>query len=200
MANETYELIVSGKLAGQFVQNVLHVGIDNTGATDPFVIATAILTKFNTSGQFVDKWTDMLPAAYTLTSLRCRKILPTGGPTNIILQGSLVSDTGARSPGIGVATTSPLIIWLTALRPNKPGRTFIPGVAEDDLDGGVLSGALLTAMGSFATYWGNGGTLTSPAYSWDGQVYRRAIAAGDAISNYRVSPIIGNQRRRELPV
>lgn len=200
MANETYELIPSGTLSGQFVQNVLHLTVDNTAATPPFVVATAILTKFNGASQFISKWCDMLPDSYSMSSLRCRRILPDGGPTDILLQGAMGTSTGARSGAESTSSACPLLIWLSTLRPSKTGRTFLPGASEDDLDQNVIQSGLLAAMVAFGAYWHNGGTLTSPAYTWGGSIYRRAIAAADDITSVRVSPIIGVQRRRQRPI
>lgn len=200
MAAETYECILSGTLAGQFVQNILHAGVDNTASTDPFTVAGALLTEFNSVSKLIPKWLDCLPDPYTLTSVRVRRILPTGGPTNILLQGSISGSIGTRTGNTSVVSNAPLLIWLSSLRPSKTGRTFLPGVSESDVDNNVLDGGLVAAMESLGAYWSAGGTLASPSYNWDGQIYRRAVAAGDAISHYRVSPIIGNQRRRQRPI
>lgn len=200
MANECYELIISGKIAGQFVQTVLHLNLDNTASTDPFVMATAILAKMNTSANFSAKWLDCLPEDYTMTSQRVRRVLPTGGPTQIYLQSNLYGTAGTRSGTVDVTTSCPLIIWLTTLRPSKTGRTFLPGVSENDVDEGVLEPSLLTAIQSLGTLMKDGFTPASPAYLVSGAILRRSIPASDDISNFRTSPVIGNQRRRTHPI
>jgi len=200
MGVETYELVISGKIAGQFVQNVLHLNLDNTADTDPFTVANALLTKMNTATEFSALWCDCLPEDYTMTSQRCRRITPTGGPTQIFLQSSLYGTSGTRSGNVDVTTSCPLIIWLTSLRPSKTGRTYMPGVSENDIEEGVLEPSLLTALAAFGNKMKVGFTPASPAYLAGGSVYRRALNGADDISNFRVSPIIGNQRRRTHPV
>lgn len=200
MSTEVYEVIPTGTLSGQYVQNVMHVNVDNTAATAPFTVANAILTKFNGASQWVSKYCGMLPDSYNMTSIRCRRVLPSGGPTAIILQGQLTESTGGRSGQESASATSPLIIWLTDLRPSKTGRTFVPGVSEDDCDQNQLQSGVLADLIAFANYHLTGGTLTSPTYSWNGSILRRGQNTADEITAARISPIIGVQRRRQRPI
>lgn len=200
MAVETYECILSGSVSQQFVQSILHCGVNNTADTSPFTIANALITEFNGANKLIKKYTDACPADYQMTSIRVRRILPTGGPTAIKLQAALVQYQGQRPNSAMVSSDSPLLIWLSDIRPSRTGRLFMPGIAEGDCLGNVLDVSLVTVLDALGTYWRAGGTLASPSYEWDGQIYRRAVAAGDAISNYRVSPIVGTQRRRQRPI
>jgi hypothetical protein len=200
MGVETYEVILSGTVSGQFVQNILHCNLDNTADTDPFVVANAILTKINGAGQFLQKWCDCLPADYLLTSARCRRVTPAGGPTQIFLSANLNYNSGNRSGNAGVSSNAPLIIWLTTLRPAKTGRTFVPGVSESDVSENTLVAGLLTALAAAATVWRDGFTPASPAYPTQGSILRRALHGADDITNFRVSPIVGTQRRRQRPI
>jgi hypothetical protein len=76
----------------------------------------------------------------------------------------------------------------------------MPGVAAGDLDENLLSGGIVTALETFAAIFRDGFTTTSPAYLTQGSVLRRALHTADDISQFRVSPVIGNQRRRQKPV
>jgi hypothetical protein len=200
MGVETYEVIISGGTGTQFVQNILHCNLDNTAATDPFVVANALLTKIAATGGFIQKWCDCLPDDYTITSVRARRVTPTGGPTQIFLNANLPYTQGTRGSSSGVTSNCPLIIWLTTLRPSKTGRTFLPGVGESDVSENQLVAGLLAAIGTAATIWRDGFTLTSPAYVCQGSILRRALGGADDITNFRVSPIIGSQRRRQRPI
>lgn len=199
MAVECYEVIASGIAGGQFVQNVFHVNVTVSGSPDPFTTADAICAKFCASGEFVEKFTDALASDYGCTSLRARRVLPSGGPTQIYLGASMSQTEGQRSGGIGASQVAPLIIWITATNPSKTGRTFIPALSETDIDENHLTSGVLTALGAFGTYFAAGGTLAG-AIPWDAAILRRVGGTADGIANFRVSPVIGTQRRRLHPV
>jgi len=200
MAVECYEYIISGSISQQFCQNIFHFNVDNTAATDPFTMATAILTKTNTSANLLEKWCDCLPGDYIISSVRCRRLLPTGGPTAILLHAALSTSGGGRSGASSTSSVAPLMIWLTTLRPAKTGRTYFPGCSVDDLEGNTLASGLVTALTAFGIIMRDGFTPASPAYLCNAAVVRRAISAADDITAYRVSPIIGTQRRRQRPI
>lgn len=200
MAVETYECILSGKCAGQFVQNILHCNVNNVGSISPFRVADDLLQTWNDSGGMIEQWCNCLPTDYTLTSVRSRRVLAQGGPTQIMLQGQLSEDTGQRSGKVSVASNSPLIIWIPITNSAKTGRTFLPGVSESDIEEMVLSASILTNIDTFATLWRDGGTTLAEELTWQGSILRRAINTGHDIGQYRISPIIGNQRRRQRPI
>jgi len=191
----------SGTLAGQFVQTVLHVNVENTLPEPPFDVATAIVEDFSgIGGGFADLWCDCLPSDYTATSLRARRILATGGPSAIALGSLWSTSTGQRTGTISSAQVNPVIIWIPTTLPSKTGRTFLPGVSEADIDEMVYDPSLLAAISVFGNFWAAGGTLSLGSIAWTGAIYRRALAAAHGITNYRISPVVGTQRRRLRPV
>jgi len=200
MPSEMYELTLTGTLAGQFVQTILNVTCNNSGSTNPFAFADSLLEQWNQTDDLVQRWCECLPADYALTSARCRRLLPTGGPTQIYLRANLIEYIGQRTGTVATSGVSPLFIWLTTTRPTKTGRTFLPGVAEPDIDQMVLASGLLTAMETFGDLFRDGGTIGGGSDTWGGAIYRRALDAADAVTNYRVSPVIGNLRRRLRPI
>jgi len=199
MAIECYEFIVSGTLGGQFVQNVFHLNVNLAGSPDPFVTADEICALFATSGEFCSEYVGCLPAGYEMSSMRARRILSAGGPTQIYLAGNIADTGGQRTGQVSATQVSPVVIWIAGVNPAKTGRTFLPGVSESDIDNNVYTGALLTAMDSFGDYWKAGGTLGGGS-TWAGAIYRRASASANDIANFRVSPVVGTQRRRLHPV
>lgn len=199
MAIETYELTLSGKTAGQFVQNVFAINVNNTGSTNPFVMANDLLEEFNQAGGLISLWMLINCADYELTSARCRRILSAGGPTQIYLSSTLIETVGQRAGDVATSSLSPLFVWLTTTRPTKTGRTFVPSVSETDVNQNTLSSGLLGAMGDFGDFFRDGGAVGGGSDTWTGAVYRRALSASDDVTNYRVSPIVGTQRRRLRP-
>jgi len=203
--NETYEIILSGKLAGNFVQSILGVNV-TVASVDPWATAVDLLTTFNSGTELVGLWLDALPTDYEMTSMRARRLLATGGPTAIFTAAALTATGGNRSGVSSVTSNAPLLIWLPGTNPAKTGRTFLPGVSETDIDGNILTSGLLTAMDALGTYWSVGGS-TGGGDTWGGAVISRPrpsevppfLGASRDIQNYRISPTIGTQRRRQKP-
>jgi len=199
MATEAYEVIFSGKLGGNFVQNILHVNVE-VAVVNPYETARELLLQMNAAGAVQELWVNMLPVDYTMTSLRARRILPTGGPTAIILQDSLYEQGGQRAGEISVASNAPLIIWLPTTDPAKTGRTFLPGVSETDIANGVLDSGLITDIQAFMTLWVTGDTFNT-SDTWQGAIKRKGPPQTAAtLFAGRISPIVGNQRRRQKPI
>lgn len=207
MGLEGYECLVSGTLAGQFVQTVMNMQVDVTSAQNPYLTAEDVGLTLNAAGGFIDLFTAMCPSDYAPTSLRVKRIYPTGGPTYIILQAELSSSAGGRAGQISASQVNPVIIWIPNDFPAKTGRTFIPGVSEDDIDQMIYAAGLITDITAFSDYWVAGGSLLDSAFAWEGAVYRRAKVGPppvahsiDQIGAARISPVVGTQRRRLHPV
>jgi len=200
MATEAYELVISGTLAGQFVQNVFHVNVNNVGSTNPYTEAKDILSTLENTLDFWTFWTNILPGDYKTTSARCRKVISSGGPTAIMLASEMAEATGQRSGSIQAAQVNPVIVWLTTQRPNHPGRTFLPGLSETDCDDMVIVSGLIAAFEAFIDLIVTPFTLDGTSDPSSFGIYRRALAASDDIMAGRVSPLIGTQRRRLVPV
>ena len=200
MAAEIYELVVSGTLAGQFVQSVFHLGADNTGDEPPYDVAEAILTDLNGMGVFIDVWCALHPTAYLVTSMRCRRIKAAGGPTAIMLPGAMAASAGNRTGPISSAAVNPVIVWLTTINPAKPGRTFVVGISETDIDAMVYTAGWLTAADNLITAVMTPMTLSLGSIACSFGIYRRLLLQCNDISNGRVSPVVGTQRRRLHPV
>lgn len=199
MALELFEVTVSGKLGGQFVQNIVHYVVNNSSSTGAYETAVDLLNGLNEIGNFIELFTDVCPADYTMTSVRARRIGPTGGPTAILLQAVLVADTGQRSGQISVSSSAPLLLLLTTNRPNRLGRIFIPGVSETDVANNVLASGLVTALQALGDEYRVGSVLPGSGDSYNGVVFRRALAVGDSLAATRVSQTVGTQRRRQKP-
>jgi len=199
MALELFEVTVSGKLGGNFVQNIVHYVVNNSSATGAYETAVDLLNGLNESGKFVTRFCDVVPVGYTMTSLRCRRIGPTGGPTAILLQAALVEDTGQRSGNISVSSSSPLLLLLTTNRPNRLGRIFLPGVSETDVDNNILVAGLVADIQTLGDEMRVGSVTPGSGDSYNAVVYRRTLAVGDSLAATRVSQTVGTQRRRQKP-
>jgi hypothetical protein len=198
MAVETYEVVWSGTLAGQFVQTVQHVKATIATPVNPF--ASALLIAQDIDGGGINAaFMDCLPDVYTLTSIRVRRIDGGGGPTAILTGGALAVTQGGRTGNVSSAQVNPVIVWIPTTSPDKVGKLFVPGVSEADIDNMVLVAGILTAYQTFVTAWIAGGTLGG-VDSYVGAVWRQTALLTDVIFAGQVSPLIGTQRRRLRPV
>lgn len=198
MPIEAYECTLSGTLAGQFVQTVLNVALNNTLPDPPYDAAVAIADQFIAANEFVTKFTNCLPVDYNCTSIRVRRVSAGGGPTAIRLQGAMDQSEGQRTGNISSAQVCPLIIIIPTTAPSKTGRIFMPGVSEDDIDQMALTPGLIGELEALISYM-NAGTSTAAGVVVFG-VLRRALALVDPWSAGYISPLIGTQRRRLRPV
>lgn len=200
MPAECYELVISGVLAGQFVQNVLHVNVDNTASTAPYTVAEKVLETLEGTEAFFEQWVTALPIDYRITSARCRRVLASGGPTAILLGAAMAESVGLRPGSIQAAQVNPVLVFITTIRPNRPGRVFLPGLSETDCDDMTYVAGVITAFENLITKIVTAFTLDTLTYAASFGVLRRALGASDDITAGRVSPLIGTQRRRLRPV
>jgi hypothetical protein len=200
MAREVYECVFTGNIAGQFVQTVQHLAVDDpTPGTSTFDTALQISQELDLQG-VIEAMMNCLPSSYNLTSLRTRRVSAGGGPTAIRLAGDFTAPVvGQRDPEISSLQANPLTIWIPETDPAKTGRLFWPGVAEDDIADMVIVGALVTLYETFNDAWIDGVNLSGIG-TFKGCVFRRETKTGDMIINQYISPLIGTQRRRLRPV
>jgi len=200
MPAETYEVIVSGTLAGQFVQTIMHVNVNNVGGQNPYVKAQEVLSTLDTGISFYALFCDVLPVSYVITSVRCRRILATGGPTAILLANAIGANQGTRTGNISSAQLNPVLVWITDPRSNKPGKTFLPGISETDIDAMVYTAGWITAANDFIAAVTTPFMLDTSSDPANFGIYRRALNASDSVDFGRISPVVGTQRRRLHPV
>lgn len=207
MPSQVFEVTLSGTLAGQFVQSVFHFHGNITTGYNVFQESINLL--LNLSDNFMTKFLTALPASYTSTSMRCKGVMGLLGPTAILLPGAYVGGmtSGDRTPEISSAQVNPLITWIGTVRPSNTGRTFMPGVAEEDIANMILDPAILALYGTFAADFKD---VSATGFGWNrqGAIFTRnqpshvppIVAAYDLVDAYQVSPLIGTQRRRLHPI
>jgi len=200
MPNETYEAVLSGNLSGQFVQTITHWNVDNAGSVDPYTMAADIAAGLAGASGWIDALMTVCPAGYTATSVRVRRISSGGGATAIILGPAFTDSAGDRTGAIQTYQANPCVIWITTTRPDRPGRLFIPGLSETDADAGTYASGFVTAVNSFIT--ASIAVFNTPGSGDPYQlvIWRRSISTHDDVTAGRLSPKIGTQRRRALPV
>jgi len=123
MAIRAYEIVWTGTLAGQFVQTVQHVLADEPADNGAFVTAREIIGVVNFDA-INNLFMEALPEVYFLTSVRCRRVFPTGGPTAITLAPEYANSQGLRAGLISAAQVNPVINWIGETDESHLGRLF----------------------------------------------------------------------------
>jgi len=194
------ELIITGNLQGQFVQNILHFGTEIDDAADPYQWIEEAIDNLNDVIGFFASWCDVLPVDYTLLSLRYRQIYPIGAATLLRLGNTLTAFAGTRTGEVSAQQNAPLIKLVTTLTPNEPGRIFMPGVSEADATGGLITADLAEAFDplllALREYWS--GTTPTTQCRW-------YVKHGDPPASFsqvfiaQIMPSLYSQRRRMKP-
>jgi hypothetical protein len=198
-----YEIVWSGVLAGQFVQTVQHMQASEAADAGAYVTALNIISPTNFD-DINEAFMGCLPASYQLTSVRCRRVFPAGGPTAVVLANNYSLSAGQRAADISAAQVNPVVLWIAGTLESRLGKLFLPGVAEDDIDNMALAASLLTDIQIFINAWIAGFLISADNYS--GSIATRSpsspynVTAVREILYGQVSPLIGTQRRRLRPV
>jgi len=195
MANDVFQLIIGGNVAGQPVENVLHFTNGGT-LTDPINQAVELNDAFEED--VMDAWLDVLPENYAIMGTKAKQVNNGGGPTVAKIQPAFT--LGHRVGNADTSAVGPVLLipyqngprWFT-------GRIFLPGVSQEDIDNNQLDAALITAIGALNTIlvapfaFGAGTNFEYGIYLSDADVFKDA----DAIS---ISSKPGLQNRRLRPV
>lgn len=193
------EVIISGHLAGEFCQNVLHVQATNIAADPLWVFAKNIADSMIAADVgLIALYLNALPADYKLSSIRVRQLNPVPGPTFYYPGNVMDPQVGQRAGEISSAQVCPLIVLVGLTIANKTGRIFLPGVSEDDIGEMLLSDPLQEQIGIFFNAFIVGDAQSD--FDWKGAIYRRGTGTAELLGGAYVSPRIGTQRRRLIPV
>jgi hypothetical protein len=188
----------SGGINGQFFQNVMHAQWEPAAAPDPFLAAAAIGAAVTLG--WLPSYLDCFPESVELSSLRVAQVAPTTGATYTQTSG-VAGATGTRAAEFGVDTVGPLLNFPVTFSRVVIGKIFIPAVAEDDIEYGVLTAGLLTSLRDFQNL------IIHPLHISGTVVGDLTYAvANSAHTDWKipaaayVSPTIGTQRRRAKPL
>lgn len=199
MALQTYVLVVSGNLAGQFVQNVFHYRLDDAAAPTKLKAAKSLVAGWEAASK-PSNLLDCLPGAYTWLSTKARLVTSGGGAEWASLENQ--GDTGTRPGDIQASSSGPVVTWFTDGPNRRIGKTFLPGIRSLDVVDGEISVGFITLintrMGTFRANFDTVGELVTTAQfviAKSGDPTTRSL-----VVNNNVSKDVGVQRRRVLPV
>lgn len=199
MATEYFQVEVGVVAAGQFALNVFHYKVVDPTEPDEFVVATQLLAAFEAGGAnaWLLKYAQVMSDQAFVSSLRARRVAPSGGNT----AGTLFASTdwvGDFSSEINTQQIAACVIWVDDTTPGITGRNFIPGIPEDALLGSRWDATYQTVVDAFIAKHLAGHTITAGTAL--PSIYDRVAKSGKTPDNGYLSPLVGTQRRRELPV
>lgn len=200
MANHRLEVVTSIQCGFDYAMIVQHVGVDNPTETNPFKLAKEVLDALGTPGgsPYVDQMLDFLADDCFIQAMRVRQLAPTSGQTAVRVYDplDLVGNVGAPHESSQVAGC---VIWLTAADAGLNGRTFLPGVSEDNLNQGRFDGPYKAAVKT----WGDD---LIAGYSFASGQLLLYLKHGvlpvlyTRITNGYLSPTPGTIRKRLIPI
>lgn len=197
MALNTYSLIITYNTGGQFAQNVLHYQFDDSGYSTSQVAAQALIAAWDTANRGTLR--NILPAAVTILSYKSSRISAVGGFEAFVPVTS--SNTGTRGAAMSVSGLAPVIIHYPVNLDFPRGRTFLPGVAENDVEDGIFTGAFNAAVQSALNTLFDPITLAgggAPQATF-GMFRRTPNKVFVALINSILSQNLGTMRRRMRP-
>ena len=196
MALNTYSLILSHTVGGQFAQNVFHYQFDDAGFTTTKAAAFALQAAWDTANR--TNWRAILPSPTTLVSYKGSCVSSPGGFDAFT---PVTGAAGGTRGALSVSGVAPCIIHYPVNLSLGRGRTFLPGLAEADCLSGIYQSAFRTAVQTVLTtlfdpltLTGGGGPTATFGY------FRRPQKVFVALVNSILSENVGTQRRRMWPV
>lgn len=199
MAAETYQLVISGQCAGQFVQNILHYRMDDASFSSRLAAAKGLVLGWE-EADLGGAWVSLLPVPYVINSVKARRITNGGGPEyiSVALQGS----AGLQGTNVQTSSAGPVLLWHTNGPNRSVGKTFLAGIGTTNVEGGEISASFLAILFEFATDL----RQSFPAVGGSTPTCDMVIPkTGDPSTRYlvdgvQISKDIGKLRRRQLPV
>lgn len=199
MADEYYELKLGVVSQGQFALCVFNYRIANPGSADDWLVADEFYQALDDGGatSFLNRFRNMMSTGAFVSSIRVRRVGPTGGNT----AGQTFEATdfpGTIASPIHTQQIAACLIWVSETTPGQTGRNFIPGMAEISLDESRWSDAFKALAALFIEKFRTGISTASGVFV--PVIFDRVAKTGPLINNGYLSPKVGTQRRRELPV
>lgn len=200
MATDYYQVNVRFICAGQPAEIVLHYRIIDPSNSDEWVVANqlgAAISEFNDPTDWLSRLLNLMSNEAWLSSIRIKRVAPTGGNT---ASDSWLPDErpGNVEAEIDAQQVAACVIWCNETTADKTGRTFIPGISTDSTDQSRWPDAYITNVNLFIAKHLTGFTVTAGIF--EPVIFDRTAKTGLLMTSGYLTPRIGTQRRREVPV
>lgn len=200
MANEYYQLDVGFSCGGQFALCVFHYRIANPTDPDDYEVASQLVGALDDGG-FPTAWLYRMAGCLSedafISSARAKRVAPSGGNEAGVLF-SPGDFPGAQAFPIHTQQVAACCIWVADGTPGKSGRNFIPGVPENALDQSRWDATYTGKVDDFIAKHLTGFSVAAGIFL--PCIYDRVAKTGWIPDNGYLTPLVGTQRRREVPV
>lgn len=197
MAANLYTLSLNFNSAGQFCTNVLHYVFDDAGFATTAQAAQALINRWIAVSQ--TPWLASIPDQVALLSAKARKTKGGGGFEAVTLFAA--GTIGTRVGGISASGIAPVLVHYPTGRSAGRGRTFLPGVRENDVSAGVFVSGFQSAIATnvitmFADLTLVGGGAPTAEF-----VVKQATGSPGwwAVAHTMLSDMVGQMRQRQRP-
>lgn len=200
MAREIYDLEIRVNVSGNHVANVFKLYIDDPTVPDEYQNAKDIIDALPVGAgptAWLFRYRALISGDCYISNIICRRSSTGGGNT---AQAVLQTDT---LPGLAMGTVcatqvAGCVIWVNQDEPDVTGRSFIPGVSKEDIDGGRFFASYYERVENFIARTAAGLNI-SAGIAYFG-IYQRVPQTIFGITGGYLSPKVGTQRRREQPL
>jgi len=200
MAKQYYELEVRVNVLGFPMANVFNLAINDPSVPNEYEVAASIINALNVGAgitSWMSRYVRLISEQCYISNILCRRISNGGGNTaEAILQ--VDSLPGIRTGIVAATQVAATVIWVQTDVEKITGRTFIPGISIEDIDGGRFSTDYQSAIDNFIARHLSGFAVSAGTALF--QIYDRETPIGYQVSNGYLSPKPGTQRRRERPL
>jgi hypothetical protein len=194
MATELYQLRVQGRHQQEYNECVLFFVGENLAAGDVFVNANSLLAGFGIT--ILPDWLALFPATYQVERLSAKRQSAAGG-VELTTQYQIGTQPGTVSGAASAQQLCPIVRWIPPMGTKTAGRTFLPCIAESDIDANAPIAGWFTRLATVANAMLS--TFSAGGIDWTIGVYSRKHDSFVKALTYDTSPIIGWQRRRQRP-
>lgn len=142
MGRDVYSLGIFYAIGPQPGMNVLHFAEDTEESENPDVNAQGCIAGF--MEEIEEAWLATIPADTRILGYKCRRVNNGGGPG---ISQPRPGVTGTRTGVFSVSGIGPVHVWSYQKLAGgwAAGRTFVPGVSEDDVNENQFDDNLITA-------------------------------------------------------
>lgn len=195
MALNTYTLIPTFNVGGQFAQVVWHYQLDDSTFGTTKSAAQDLQQKFDTAHRTAMR--SILPAEVSLVSYKGSCVSSPGGFEAFSPATGAVA--GIITGGMSVSGLAPVLVHVPVDVSMARGRTFLPGISESSVESGILTAAYTTLVeGVIAAGFFQPLTLTGGGQATFGY-WRAAQKQFVPIAHTLLSQNLGTMRRRMRP-
>lgn len=197
MAQHVMQQVTTYNVGGQYAQSVWHWRFEIGGFSSSYAAALQFLNDWNFRN--VIDLTSILPADVTLLSQKAKIVDMAGGFEGF--RPYAAGTVGGRGAGMSCSGLAPVVIFSCEHADHAHGRWYIPGIAEGDCVEGIFTDAYKALIETKINLMFDDLTLTAGGLPvcefvlWDRKNKVYAVPA-----RWKLSDVLGQQRRRQTPV